>query len=32
MLGATETTKYPEVAPDGMVTRMDVALQVLIVH
>jgi hypothetical protein len=31
MLGATDTTKYPEVAPAGMVIRIEVALQVLIV-
>jgi hypothetical protein len=31
MLGATDTTKGPEVAPDGMVMVMDVALQELIV-
>jgi hypothetical protein len=31
MLGATNTTKGPEVAPDGMVMVMDVALQDLIV-
>src|SRR5229473_1499025 len=31
MLGATDTTKGPEVAPDGIVMVMDVALQELIV-
>jgi hypothetical protein len=27
MLGATDTTRYPELAPDGIVTAIDVALQ-----
>ena len=31
MLGATETTSDPEVAPDGIVMVMDVSLQELIV-
>ena len=31
MLGATETAKGPEVAPDGIVMVMDVSLQELIV-
>jgi hypothetical protein len=31
MVGATETVKRPEVAPDGMVTLMDVSIQLLIV-
>ena len=31
MLGATETTKGPETAPDGMVMLSEVLLQVLIV-
>ena len=31
ILGATETAKYPDVAPDGIVIVIDVALQELIV-
>ena len=31
MLGATDTAKGPEVAPDGIVMVMDVALQELMV-
>ena len=31
MLGATETTRGPEVTPAGIVMEMDVALQELIV-
>ena len=31
MLGATETAKGPEVAPDGIVMVMDVSLQELMV-
>ena len=31
MLGATDTTKGPEVAPDGTVMVMDVGLQELMV-
>jgi hypothetical protein len=32
MLGATDTTMYPDAAPAGMVTPMDVLLQELIVN